>query len=177
MIRYLTSFALSIVCSLTLSFCMTTTAEAAPQVNTFPLGTLPGLGKAFAGSPPQDLGLHSLNFKACPETHNCVSSQAQDDAHHIAAIAYQGDRETARRLLLKVLSVVPRTEIIEAGPDYIRAEFTTQLLGFVDDGEFYLPHNQSLIQVRSASRLGESDLNLNRRRIEQIRLAMKDLGA
>jgi uncharacterized protein (DUF1499 family) len=49
-------------------------------------------------------------------------------------------------------------------------------MGFVDDGEFYFPTEQNLIHMRSAARLGESDLGVNRRRLEQIRLALKDLG-
>ena len=74
------------------------------------------------------------------------------------------------------MSVVPRTEIIEQTDDYVQAESSSKLLGFVDDLEFYFPKDAKIIQVRSASRLGDSDLGVNRRRIEQIRLAMKDLG-
>lgn len=177
MIRYLTSLALAIFCVLTLSLAIAQPVQALPQTNLQRMGVIPGLGKLFAGTPPDHLGLHDHLLAPCPETHNCVTSQSQDPVNHIEAIPYQGDRKTAQQLLLKVLSVVPRTQIIEETPDYIRVEFTTQLLGFVDDGEFYFPQQQNLIQVRSASRLGESDLNLNQRRIEQIRLAMQDLGA
>ncbi|HEY9596037.1 MAG TPA: DUF1499 domain-containing protein, partial [Cyanophyceae cyanobacterium] len=42
-------------------------------------------------------------------------------------------------------------------------------MGFVDDVEFFLDDNANVIQVRSASRLGESDLGVNRKRIETIR--------
>jgi uncharacterized protein (DUF1499 family) len=49
-------------------------------------------------------------------------------------------------------------------------------MGFVDDLEFYFPREESVIHLRSAARLGESDLGVNRRRLEQIRLALKDLG-
>ncbi|WP_083886972.1 DUF1499 domain-containing protein [Nodosilinea nodulosa] len=48
-------------------------------------------------------------------------------------------------------------------------------LGFVDDTEFYLPEKEPVIHVRAAARLGESDLGVNRRRLEQIRFALKDL--
>ena len=75
-----------------------------------------------------------------------------------------------------MLGVVPRTTIIEETEDYIRVESSSRLLGFVDDAEFYLPADEKVIHVRSASRLGESDLGVNRRRLEQIRLAFKDLG-
>ncbi len=49
----------------------------------------------------------------------------------------------------------------------MRVEFHTLL--FVDDGEFLLAAEQGLIQVRSASRMGYSDLGKNRRRLEEIR--------
>jgi uncharacterized protein (DUF1499 family) len=107
-------------------------------------------------------------------------SQGGDSSHSIDAIPYGGDRQTAYTALLQVLSVVPRTTIIEhnieANDAYIRAESRSRLLGFVDDVEFYLPADQAVIHLRSASRLGESDLGVNRRRLEQIRLALQDLG-
>ena len=48
-------------------------------------------------------------------------------------------------------------------------------MGFVDDSEFYFSKDKNVIQMRSAARLGESDLGVNRRRLEQIRLAFQDL--
>jgi hypothetical protein len=104
-----------------------------------------------------------------------VVSQNADASHQIAPLLYAGDRDQARERLLKVLSVVPRTSILVSNKDYIRAESRSRIFGFVDDLEFYLPLNQSQIEVRSSSRLGESDLGVNRRRLEQIRLAMQDL--
>lgn len=141
------------------------------------MGVLPGLGNTFAGNPPETIGLHNEQLSPCPESPNCVLSQNPDDDHAIEPLSYTGERSQAKTTLLKVLSVVPRTSIIEDNDQYIRVEFQTQLMGFIDDGEFYFPSGQNVIHVRSASRLGESDLNLNRRRIEQIRLAMADLGA
>jgi uncharacterized protein (DUF1499 family) len=41
---------------------------------------------------------------------------------------------------------------------------------FVDDGEFLLDRTRNAIQVRSASRLGYSDLGKNRKRMEEIRV-------
>ncbi len=76
----------------------------------------------------------------------------------------------------KVLGVVPRTEIATQQEDYIRVKSTSRMMGFVDDTEFYLPEDESVIHVRAAARLGESDLGVNRRRLEQIRFALQDLG-
>jgi uncharacterized protein (DUF1499 family) len=123
------------------------------------------------------IGLNNGQLSSCPKSPNCVVSQNGDEVHSIAAIPYQSDRATAKETLLKVLSVVPRTQVIEQTDNYIHTESTSRLFKFVDDAEFYFPEDEKLIQVRSASRVGESDLGVNRRRIEQIRLAMEELKA
>ena len=46
----------------------------------------------------------------------------------------------------------------------------------MDDLEFYFTPNSSTIELRSASRSNKFDLGLNRRRLEQIRLALKELN-
>ena len=119
-------------------------------------------------------GLNNGHLEPCPSSPNCVVSQDGDEKHAVDPIKYQGDRNDVKEALLKVLSVVPRTEVIENTDNYIRTESTSRLFKFVDDAEFYFPEDENVIQVRSASRVGESDLGVNRRRIEQIRLALAD---
>ena len=121
-------------------------------------------------------GISNNHLEPCPSSPNCVVSQGGNENSAIEPISYQSDRATAKETLLKVLSVVPRTEVIEQTDNYIRSESTSRIFKFVDDVEFYLPEDENVIHVRSASRVGESDLGVNRRRIEQIRFAMKDLG-
>jgi uncharacterized protein (DUF1499 family) len=130
----------------------------------------------FSTSALAAIGLDNGQLAACPGTPNCVVSQAGDADHAIEPISYKSDRATAKETLLKVLAVIPRTAVIEQTDNYIRSEATSRIFKFVDDVEFYFPEDQQVIHVRSASRVGESDLGVNRRRIEQIRLAMQDLG-
>ena len=59
------------------------------------------------------------------------------------------------------------TELATQDAHYLRAEFTSQLMRFVDDVEFLI--GQDAVEVRSASRLGHSDLGVNRERIEGLR--------
>ena len=151
--------------TLWLTFC-----SAAPA-----LAALPGIGGAFAGTRPENIGLTDGRLAACPASPNCVVSQGGDVEHAIAPIAYQGDRETARKNLISILGVVPRTKIIEQSDSYLLVESESRLMGFVDDTEFYLPEGENVIHTRAAARLGESDLGVNRRRVEQIRLALQDL--
>lgn len=122
-----------------------------------------------------NLGINNGHLAACPASPNCVVSQDGDSKHAIAPITYHVDRNTARETLLKVLTVVPRTEVVEQTDNYIHALSKSRIFKFVDDVEFYFPTNESVIHMRSASRIGDSDLGVNRRRLEQIRLALQDL--
>jgi uncharacterized protein (DUF1499 family) len=125
----------------------------------------------------QELGIKLGHLASCPASPNCVVTQGAADAKHaIDPITYHLDRNEAKKVLLKVLTVVPRTEVIEETDNYIHALSKSRIFKFVDDVEFYLPANESVIQMRSASRLGDSDLGVNRRRLEQIRLALRDLN-
>lgn len=139
------------------------------------VAALPGIGQFTAGTRPENLGVKDGKLASCPASPNCVVSQDADAEHDIAPIAYTTDLETARKHLIDILGVVPRTQIVQQQDDYILAESESRLMGFVDDTEFYLPKGEKVIHARAAARLGESDLGVNRRRIEQIRLAFQDL--
>jgi uncharacterized protein (DUF1499 family) len=129
---------------------------------------------SFAGNRPTNLGVKDGKLTACPNTPNCVSSQAPDadKEHYIAAIAYSGSAAEAMAKLKSIVQGMERSEIINETNNYLYAEFSSALMGFVDDVEFYVDEAAQAIQVRSASRLGQSDLGVNRKRIEEIRTKM-----
>lgn len=129
---------------------------------------------AFSGKPPANLGVHNGQLAPCPNTPNCVCSQSQDSAHGIAPLTYSTSPEQAFATLKQVVESLERTKVITATEDYLYAEFTSKLMGFVDDVEFYLDRPANAIQVRSASRLGKSDLGVNRQRIEMIRTRLQE---
>ncbi len=68
---------------------------------------------------------------------------------------------------------LPRTKIITQTDDYLHAECSSAVFGFVDDLELHLRPEQNLIAVRSAARLGRSDLGVNRRRVENLRSLLR----
>jgi len=131
----------------------------------------------LSGKRPADLGVKNGNLKAPPSSPNAVSSQATGGYHRIAPLAYGGSQEQAMKALKAIIENAPNTRIVETKPDYLYAEYTSALMGFVDDVEFYLPANARIIHVRSASRLGHSDLGANRKRIEAIRARLVQAGA
>lgn len=129
----------------------------------------------FAGKRPNNLGVNSGKLAACPNSPNCVSSQSSDVDHSIAPLTYSSTPEQAIAKLKSVIQSLPRTKIITESNDYLYAEFKSALMGFVDDVEFYLDRKANVIQVRSASRLGQSDLGVNRKRIETIRAKLAEV--
>jgi uncharacterized protein (DUF1499 family) len=127
-----------------------------------------------AGERPQNLGAKDGMLTSCPSSPNCISSQAADEGHQIAPLVFTGGAENALARLKQVLGRRSDTTIIAEQSGYLRVEFRTTL--FVDDGEFLLDQARGIIHVRSASRLGYSDLGKNRSRMEEIRRLFADTG-
>lgn len=71
--------------------------------------------------------------------------------------------------LAEVLQEWPRVQVVTQSEDYLHAEFTSTLFRFIDDVEFYWNAQEGWMEVRSASRLGYSDLGVNRERVEALR--------
>ena len=122
-----------------------------------------------AGNRHSQMGVTGGRLAACPDSPNCVSSQSADPRHAIDPLRYEGTAEKARELLIEAVSGMKRARIVVAEDRYIHAEFTSAFFRFVDDVEFLLDDGTRTIHVRSASRVGYSDLGVNRRRVEEIR--------
>ena len=105
----------------------------------------------------------------CPKSPNCVSSLSEDESHYVAPLTYKATPEEAREKLISIIKSMKRSEIVTAEIDYIHATFKSALFGFVDDVEFSFNDQKKIIDVRSASRIGYSDLGVNRKRVEEIR--------
>jgi uncharacterized protein (DUF1499 family) len=122
-----------------------------------------------SGTRPATLGIKDGRLFPCPESPNCVSTQAAGHKHGIDPIRYTGTKEQAKQRLVQVISSMKRSKIIADEGDYLHAEFTSLIFRFVDDVEFSFDDGNKLIHFRSASRLGYSDLGANRKRMEAIR--------
>ena len=107
----------------------------------------------------------------CKRTPNCVSSQADpaDAEHYIAPISVKASPVEAIAAVRRALERMERVRVIREQPGYLYAEFRTRLLRYVDDVEFAFDEGAQVMHVRSASRLGRSDLGVNRKRVEAIR--------
>lgn len=131
---------------------------------------------ACSGSRPPDMGIVAGALRPCPGSPNCVSSDAPlDDDHHVPAFVLtgEGDPWMAVRAAVDAMS---RTTIVTDTGDYLHAEYRIAVFGFVDDLELHLRPDAGVIAVRSASRVGHSDLGVNRRRVEDLRERLAERG-
>ncbi|MBW2268362.1 MAG: DUF1499 domain-containing protein [Deltaproteobacteria bacterium] len=126
---------------------------------------------ACAGSPPTDIGDFAARLAPCPSSPNCVSSDDESERHHIAALGFGGDPLEAWHRALAAVAALPRTQILREYSGYLHAQCTSALLRYRDDLELQLRPDRGEIAVRSASRIGYSDLGVNRARIEALRAA------
>lgn len=129
---------------------------------------------SFSGKRPDNLGINQGKLLACPSTPNCVCSQADpsDKEHFIEPIANDKAPGDAIASLKAIIEAMERSTINEVAENYLYAEFSSKLMGFVDDVEFYTEPS-GVIHVRAAARLGKSDLGVNRKRVEEIREKFK----
>lgn len=131
---------------------------------------------SLAGRRPSNLGVSGTQLAPCKASPNCVSSDASDPVHYVAPLALCGEQSEGWNAIRQLVSSWPRTRIVTATDDYLHAECRSALLGFVDDLELHLRPEPGVVAVRSASRLGYSDLGVNRRRVENLRAALKLQG-
>ena len=117
------------------------------------------------------LGVVDGSLTDCPGTPNCVASEASDPEFRIEPFALSDDPAADWTRLLEVVEAHPRTTIIAREPEYLRAVCRSPILRFADDLEFLLDRAAGVIHVRSASRIGHSDLGVNRDRVAVLREA------
>ncbi len=116
----------------------------------------------------------TMTLAPCPSSPNCVSSVASRDTQRVAPLRFTGDAAAAQARLVLALQQMRGATITEQRPGWISAEFRSRLLRFVDDVHLQLDARASVFHVRSASRVGYSDLGVNRRRVEDLRRRFED---
>jgi uncharacterized protein (DUF1499 family) len=112
----------------------------------------------WVGPVPADLGVHGGALSACISPAHCARADW--------AVA---DPQAALNALVPVIQSTPRTEILEQGDGYLHATATSAFFGFVDDLELYADPSRGVLQARSVSRLGDSDLGVNAKRLAALR--------
>jgi len=128
------------------------------------------IGVVTAGGNAEDASLTE-----CPATPNCHVIK-----HPVNTAQVSGNGQLIEHLAKTVSE--NKGKIVSLNDTYLHATFTSTLFGFVDDFECLLipgpgsakaagagdEEVAGVLQCRSASRLGHSDLGVNRKRIETI---------
>lgn len=121
---------------------------------------------AASGPLPDGLG-------PCQQTPNCVSSTDTRDRFMIEPLTFSEDSPLTIGDIHTRLSTKPRVTIESHDDTYLHATFRTGLMGYIDDVEFWAAPNTNRVEIRSASRIGKSDLGANRRRLEALRVSLQ----
>lgn len=143
-----------------------------------------GQAGLMQGRAPGGIGVHDGRLKPPTDGDNSVSSQsrlwpdhARRDAAWIAPLALAGDGPATIARLRTLVAGWPGARIAVARDDYLYVQFTTRVMRYVDDAEFWFDPAAGVVQVRSASRLGQRDFGVNRRRIEALRTRLASAGS
>jgi uncharacterized protein (DUF1499 family) len=119
----------------------------------------------LVGPVPPDLGVHGGSLAPCPAPAHC----ARADWPSV-------DPEAALARLVPLVEALPRTQVLERSGDYLHATCSSALFGFVDDLELHADAAAGVLQARSVSRLGDSDLGVNAKRLAALERALAAAG-
>ena len=129
-----------------------------------------------SGNPTERQHSESSGFLDCPDTPNCVSSLAKNPKYRVEPFKLRKDPKSSWEIVKKTVELLPRTKVVSADNSDIHAECRSMIFRFVDDLTLHLTASNSIIHIRSASRIGYSDLGVNRRRVETLRKKLQQNG-
>ena len=112
----------------------------------------------------------------CPDRPNCVASGAASPDRRVDPLVFEGEPAEAVATARRTIESMPRSRVTRVEDGYLHAEFRSALFGFVDDLELLWRPGEGHFEVRSASRVGHSDLGVNRRRVERLRRRLAAVG-
>jgi uncharacterized protein (DUF1499 family) len=122
----------------------------------------------FQNSRAPELGVVSGKLMELGSRPNSVASQTADEQKRVLPLAMKESAEATHKAIKAAIKQYGGAEIITETSDYIYAVFTTPLMKYHDDVEFYIDSIAQQVHFRSASRAGYSDRGLNRQRYEAL---------
>ena len=129
-----------------------------------------------AGSVPTTLGPSEAGLAPCPASPNCVSTASGDERHAVDAFVLARPVPEVWEAVELAVASLPGSVVVTSATGYLHAECTSSLMRYVDDLEVWAPPDARQLQVRSASRVGYSDMGVNRKRVEELRRQLDTAG-
>jgi uncharacterized protein (DUF1499 family) len=130
-------------------------------------------GMSAIATRPKNLGLLNGRLHPLPETPNAVSTEAVNELQAMLPIKFSCTPQEAVEGIMRVVERQPRMKIVEQQKNYLHIEARSLVFKFVDDVEFLVDPQEQTIHFRSASRVGHSDLGVNRRRMEKLSVLLE----
>ncbi|WP_026959261.1 DUF1499 domain-containing protein [Aliagarivorans taiwanensis] len=115
---------------------------------------------------PAGLGVQQGRLAPLPSSPNGVSSFASDPSKQVAALPFKEDLQQSMLAALASLAALGNNETVTRDSDYLHAVFVSEQMRYRDDFELYFDEAQGVVHLRSQSRVGHSDMGVNRARYE-----------
>ena len=115
------------------------------------------------------VGMVNGLLRPCSARPNCVCSEYKDLQSYVKPLAFSGPADSSWDRAKRITREMGG-KIVREDDCYLWATFSTRLFRFVDDLELRMDEANEVIHVRSGSRVGYSDMGVNRRRIEDFRV-------
>jgi uncharacterized protein (DUF1499 family) len=116
-----------------------------------------------------NLGVTDGQLADLPSSPNAVSSQTDQPTKQVEALPLKGSAAETKAAIIDCLAKMGGNHIAAQTDEYIHTVFTSRLLRFKDDVEFYIDATAGQVHFRSSSRVGHSDLGANRKRYQTFR--------
>jgi len=117
---------------------------------------------------PQNLGVNNGKLAEMPSSPNAVSSQAKTEEKKVSPLAYVENKSKSKLKIENIINEYKSAKIVTNDENYIHVVFSTSRMKFKDDVEFYFDEENEVIHYRSASRIGYSDMGMNRARYDEL---------
>lgn len=116
-------------------------------------------------------------LQPCGVRPNCVTTETDFARHAMPPVPFGDAPGAAQARARAALLVEPRTRIVSERPGYLHAQSMTRVFGFVDDVEIVVDANAGVFRFRSASRQGNTDGGVNRKRMQRVSERLQGSGA
>lgn len=133
-------------------------------------------GLAYLSRSGVAAGLIQGKLALCPDNPNCVCSETGNDSRHLIEPLLIPKQIALPESSAQDIMAVLKTVVVELGGvvqaeagDYLAVNFTSAVFGFVDDLELRIDRQAGLVHIRSASRVGQSDIGVNRKRVQNLK--------
>jgi uncharacterized protein (DUF1499 family) len=122
----------------------------------------------YQNSQAPELGVENGQLAPVSSKPNNVSTQAEDEAKKVTPLPMKASIAATMEAIKQAVNQYGGATIQSESETYLYVIFTTSLMKYHDDVEFWIDEVNGVVHFRSASRAGYSDMGLNRKRYDAL---------